>query len=206
MSGYTECRRRLIQKPHEAHESDNVGGLVVVIETGMILRQGVGRTFWVLFPFIWKKLSRDTHLDVVCLAGEQKQRLVLRLPPEASNSAVVTGRIHMSRYAQEPLQSRRVRSQIVPDGRIRDALDQAAAEHRCRCAKNHVTGAGKVGLTDPAPYRIVRTSDNCEDGVNLSIERVRFLNGLVIILVFKNTADSSRGSSIRLTDESHLPD
>src|SRR5690349_9703338 len=128
LSRYTAGRRGLIQKPHEAHESDNVGGLVVVIETGMILRQGVGRTFWVLFPFIWKNLIRDTHLDVVCLPAEQKQRLVLRLPPEASNSAVVTGRIHMSRYAQEPLQSRRVRSQIVPAGRIRDALDQAAAE------------------------------------------------------------------------------
>ncbi len=89
----------------------------------MVLSQLVGRTLWVLFPFIWENFIRDTHFDVICLAGEQEQRLVLRLPSEASDSTVVAGCIHMSTYAEQALQSRGVRTQIVLDGGVCDAFD-----------------------------------------------------------------------------------
>jgi hypothetical protein len=44
---------------------------IAVVEVGVILSQKVGRTFRVLFPFIWETLISDTHLDVVRLAREE---------------------------------------------------------------------------------------------------------------------------------------
>ena len=173
----------MIKEPHESHERHNVSCLAIVVKVGVILGQIVGRTFLVLFPFIRENLIGDAHLDVICLAGEEEQRLVLRLPTETSDCSVVAGRVHMPRNAEEAFQTHRVRDEIVLDGGVRDALNQAATEHGCRYAKDQVARIGEVGLANFATWRIVRTPDSCEDRVNSSIE-----------------------GPIRSAYESHLPD
>jgi len=90
----------LIKEAHDAHERHNVSRAVPVFKVGVILSQTVGRTFRVLFPFIWESLTSDTHLDVVCLACEDEKRLVLRFPAEASDCSVVAVPVHMPRYAE----------------------------------------------------------------------------------------------------------
>src|SRR4029077_18365517 len=49
-----------------------------------------------------EELVRDTHLDVVRLGGEDRDRLVLGLPPEARDRAVVAAPVGVARGAARP--------------------------------------------------------------------------------------------------------
>ena len=51
---------------------------------------------------VWNSSLRDAHLDVVGLAGEQQQRLVLRLPAEAGDGAVVAVVVGLTRMIVRP--------------------------------------------------------------------------------------------------------
>ena len=62
-------------------------------EIGRVLRQGVELAIRGVVPLVGEVLVGDALLDVVGLAGEHQQRLVLRLPAEAGDRAVVTAAV-----------------------------------------------------------------------------------------------------------------
>src|SRR5262252_9630974 len=91
-----------------------------------------------LLALLGEELVRDALLDVVRLAREDQERLVLRLPAEARDRAVVAagvGRasdvdaVGTAADAESGLAVGR-RGEVVQDGAVRDALDQARAEDR----------------------------------------------------------------------------
>src|SRR5262245_54536772 len=82
-----------------------------------------------LLALILKELVADAHLDVVSLAGEDKQRLVLRFPTEARDAAVVAAAVELAGYPESGLE-RSVGAQVVADDPVGDLLYQAGAEKR----------------------------------------------------------------------------
>ena len=89
----------------------------------------------------------------------------------------------MSHYPKVALQSRRVRSEIVSDGCVRDAFNQSGAEQGCRDAKYNIRRVGEIRLADRTAGRCVPTSGDCKYGMNASVR-----------------------CPIRIADESHLSD
>jgi hypothetical protein len=54
----------------------------------------------ILFGRGWEELVADPHLDVVGLAGEHSQRLVLRLPAKAGDCPVIAAAVRVTGDAQ----------------------------------------------------------------------------------------------------------
>src|ERR1700693_2102822 len=83
--------RRRGQHAHEVGKGFDVredrgvgiaGGRVSGREVEGVLRSGVEETARGFVALLREKLVGDSHLDVICLAGEQEQGFVLRLPAE----------------------------------------------------------------------------------------------------------------------------
>ena len=118
-------------------------------------------------------LVGDPHFDVVGLAGEQQQRLVLPLPAEPRDRAVVAVVVGLPRdraagemVVRPPADAERLRADAVAarfasQRRVRDHFDQPGTEHRRRNAEDHVVVGelgGEVRLLQrarPAPGRPV---------------------------------------------------
>src|SRR5207245_3215160 len=111
---------------------------------GDVIRDSGELAVRVLLTLLLKQLVRDAHLDVVCLAREQQQGLVLRLPPEPGDRSVVAVVVHPPRdrspgyeeagMAADPelLLAGAVGGPLGHAGGVRDVLDEARAEARCR--------------------------------------------------------------------------
>ena len=124
-----------------------------------------------------KELVGDPHLDVVRLAGEQEQRLVLSLPSEPRDRAVVAVVVRLAgdRVAGENdvgpaldpeiLLPGRVVGLVREDRLIGDLLDQARAEHRRGNPEDHVAAREltlEVRLRERASRRVGAAGDREE--------------------------------------------
>src|SRR5579864_8068199 len=88
-SGTGTCWSWLIEKFHESHERHDIGRIHAPhVETGFIFRRSVGRAVRVFLALVRKILIGDAHFDVIGLAREYRERLVLRLPAEAGHGAI----------------------------------------------------------------------------------------------------------------------
>src|SRR5208282_4896427 len=92
-----------------------------------------------------KKLIRDSHLDVVSLAGEHEQRFVLRLPPETSDGPIVGAEVHVSAKVRVRVSGNtqrrfrgRVGLQVGKDRRVGNRLNQSRPKNRGRNSENNV--------------------------------------------------------------------
>ena len=70
-------------------------GAAIVIHLGGIFRRSVVDTASHGRAFVDERFIRHSLLDVISFAGKDHQRLVLRLPAEASDRAVVAAGIEM---------------------------------------------------------------------------------------------------------------
>src|SRR5689334_11415714 len=103
-------------------------------------------------------------------------------PAKTSNCSVIAACVQTPSGMEELLRSRRIRKQIRFDGRIRDALNQAGAVRGGGDAEDDIVQVGKVRLSNGTTDRAVRTPGDCKQVVNASVR-----------------------CSIRVSDESHLP-
>jgi hypothetical protein len=96
---------------------------------------------------VGKQPVTDPHLHVVCLPGEEQERLVLGLPPEAGERTVVAVGSRLARDgvagdddvgsaadSKHPLLTR-IGTLIGDDGAVGDLIDQAGTEERGRDAR-----------------------------------------------------------------------
>src|SRR5215475_12433935 len=140
------ARRRLGRngRSEEAHE----GGELLRAAHGLDGRGGVGVCGVVgyggelaarrLLTLLGKELVGDALLDVVRLAREDQERLVLCLPAEARDGAVVAARVGRAGDLDSIGAAADAESglavgghgEVVQDGAVWDALDQAHAEDR----------------------------------------------------------------------------
>src|SRR5439155_3009913 len=122
-------------------------------------------------------------LHVVGFAGEKLQRLVLRLPPEPSDGAVIAVSIGVARDAQG-LFERRIGVHVVDNGLLRNVFDQPRAKRRRRDAEDDIVqlfhlvevllreGTGLGLACNPHHIGCVRATLEGENIVNATIGRV----------------------------------
>ena len=84
-----------------------------------------------------EELVADPNFDIIRLAGEHQQRLVLRLPAESRNGARVGAPVWMATDAQLSLRSL-IRRQICENRTVRNRFDQTGAKDRCRYAERYI--------------------------------------------------------------------
>src|SRR5437660_12673815 len=114
-----------------------------------------------LIPLLREQLVGYALLHVVGFAREDQEGLVLRLPPEPGDRAVVTVPVLATGNAKELL-SQRLGSFIRDDRAFVDGLDQARAKHRRGDPEDQVVlcgRCGKVRLGENAARRVVSTGD-----------------------------------------------
>src|SRR5207302_6194764 len=129
--------------------------------------------------FLREQLIADAHLHVVGLAGEDLQRLVLRLPAEAADRSVVAVVIESPGHADVVIL---LVVEVREQRRIVDVLHQTGAEGRRRDAEDYVVrldgpieaglrnaGSGRAGAT----RRSVDTSDDRVEIFHAAIRPVR---------------------------------
>ena len=113
-------RRRLrrVGEARERREADDVGdrrhGAGARIDLGAILRQAVELAAAVGLALVGEDLVGHALLDVVGLAGEDQQRLVLRLPAEPGDRAVVAAVVEPPGDAELRLLEARLRERSSP--------------------------------------------------------------------------------------------
>src|SRR3981189_1721609 len=115
----------------------------------------------------------DAHLHVIGLTRKNQERLVLRLPAEARDGAIVTVGVDMTLDAVTGFQSSRIARQVVPDGCVADRFDQPRAESGRRNPEDHVV----VGLL-PGEIRLLNGTANwfigaASNGENIMHSTVR---------------------------------
>src|SRR5207245_2262415 len=105
-----------------------------------------------------KQLVGDPHLDVVRLAGEEEQRLVLRLPAEPGDASVVPVPVGTTADAEDPL-GERVAGEVGDNRAVGDLLDQPGAEDRRGDPEDDV-------VVEDLPLEI-RLLDGAADGIRV---------------------------------------
>ncbi len=166
---------------HPAERFDRTRRLGVRDVVGRLRELAVRR----LIPLGLEELVADAHLDVVGLAREEKQRLVLGLPAKARDGAVVA--VHVGRAVErdavrpaadaERALAGSVRGLIRHDRTVRDLLDQAGPEDRGGNPEDQIARAGlgrEVRLPDAAPARVaarVNAPADDEEGVHATVPR-----------------------------------
>src|SRR5262249_52625943 len=128
-------RRRRREEPLEVGKLDDRGQLRRARRDVVGPRRELAVA--VLLALLLERLVADTHLDVVGLAREDHQRLVLGLPAEPGDRAVVAAAIDPSADA-EPALRERIVAEVVRDRDVGDVLDQAGAEYRGRNPEDDV--------------------------------------------------------------------
>ena len=142
------------------------------MQRGDAFRSSVELAVRIAFALVLEEIVGDAHFDVVGFAGEQQQRLVLRLPAESRDRGVVSIDIEVSGNTQ--------RSLLLGIGRqrrlkraVRDVLHQAKSVHRCGYPKYNVVAGNlgrKIGLLDVAA-RCIRPSRDHEQTMHAAIRR-----------------------------------
>src|SRR5262249_25115871 len=130
---------------------------------------------WIFFPGRLKQLVGNAHLDVIGLAGEHRQRFVLRLPAEPSDRAVVAAAVRVPSDA-EGSSLLGGRSILREDLAVWDSVDQSYAEHRCGNTEGEIALgelSGEIGLRQRALWngRIVINTANRPESMNPTIAR-----------------------------------
>jgi hypothetical protein len=169
---------RLVQEAHEVREVHDVAGKFA-IDIRMVFGSGVELAAHSLVAFGIEDFVSDAHFDVVSLGGEEHQGLVLRLPAEPSDGAIVCVGVGSAEDAQHLLLLL-VAVEIGEKRRVRNGFDQPAAIQRRRDSKHEIVFLRRpreVVLLNVAAARINAASDGkqCMDAaVNvLEIERER---------------------------------
>jgi hypothetical protein len=120
----------------------------------------------ILLALLLEQLVRDAHLDVVGLAREHQQRLVLGLPSEPGNRSIIAivvrvprdcpsrhGDVGAAHDAELVLSGGAVRL-VRQNQTVRNLLDEPSAEGRRRNPEDHVVARSlhrEVGLGQNAP-------------------------------------------------------
>src|SRR5207245_3189274 len=122
--------------------------------------------------FRLEELVRHALFDVVRLTRKDHEGLVLRLPAEPRDAAVIAARVgparSMSIWSSANSHGRTTRTrrrQVGHDRRVRDLLDQAGAEYRRWDAKDQIIAgrrAPEVWLGQDTSRCIGATSDCVE--------------------------------------------
>src|SRR5439155_2787082 len=187
-AGEREGRGRRSQEPHEEAEpldgADGVrrGGAVGV---GRGVRRAGELTILRLVALLREQLVGDAHLDVVGLAREEQERLVLRLPPEPRDGPIIAVVVRGARDPDpvrpagdtEGRLAAGIGGLVVGDGALGDGLDEAGAEHGGRDAEDDVvalTLGPEVLLGDRALARVARVvlpAADHKEGVHASVAR-----------------------------------
>ncbi len=219
MGGGHRCR----QETHEDREPFDVTARIGIVGVGGVVRNRLELAGEVFFPLGLEQLVGDTLLDVVRLAREQKQRLVLRLPAETRDRAVIavviglagdraTGDVEI-RPAFDPQRAllARVGSLVCEYRAVRDLLDQPRPEDRGGDPKDHVLIRElrrEVRLREAATIR-TRPAGDGEQSVDTAIGgsirgiRVRHESRLAYRPVRRDERGNEVGSAV-LAGERHL--
>ena len=171
-------RCRLIQKLHERHEGHNVGGVRAADgKTGVALRRAIRCALRVFLALVLEVFIADAHLHAIGLTRENQQRLVLRLPAEPCDGAIVAIRIDVTSDTVIRLHTG-IADQIVPDGCVCNRFDQPCAKSRRRNPEDHVVVGllpGEIRLLDGTAGRRIRPASNCEKIMHSAVRAaVRF--------------------------------
>ena len=163
-------RRRLVQEFHEGREGNNVGGTRVSgREPRFAFRRAILGTARVLLPFGWEIFVGHAHFDVVSLAREDHQRLVLRLPAESRHRAIVAIGVDVAFDAEQRPHAGWVACQIVPNGCIGNRFDQPRAEDGSRNSEDDIVAVGEILLRDHTTWGLVGAAGDGEDVVHAAI-------------------------------------
>src|SRR5207245_9925751 len=147
--------------------TDRIKGLLAV-SLGHVVGNSIVLASRGFIPLGLKELVGDTHLDVVRLAGEQQERLVLGLPAKTSDRAVIAVVVRLAgdRMAGEddirptvnPERSLHggVIGLVGKDHLVRDLFDQACAKDRSGNPEDQVAACElllEIGLNELAALR-----------------------------------------------------
>ena len=113
-SGYGAARRQREEAHERGEERDVV--LFTRLKVHTILGFRIEHATGKFVAFLGKDLVRNTHFDVVGLSRENRERLILRLPSEPGDGAVVVVRVESARDSQACFERgiiRQVRSQLA---------------------------------------------------------------------------------------------
>jgi len=159
-------RRRLIQKLHEPHEGHDIGDVRAAhVEPGVVLRRGIRRALRVFLALTLEVFIGNAHLHGIGLTRENQERLVLRLPAETRDSAIVAVGVDMTFDAVISFHSARIARQVVPDGCVSDRFDQPCAESGRGNPEDHVVVGllpGEVRLLNGTAGGLIRPAGNGE--------------------------------------------
>ena len=156
-SGGRRLRGRL-RRREEPHERGEFGDVAERLGHGRrpevrdIFGSPIEQTRGGLIALRREQLARDPHLDVVGFSREEQEGLVLGLPAEPCDAAVIAARIGAARplsiRPSDDSQRGPARTLLVrvrQDRGVLDLLDQASAEDRRRDAKDQIV-AGRFAL------------------------------------------------------------
>ncbi len=198
-------RYRGCEHTHEVSKGFDVrqGGRRVVArcgghDIGVLRCDVVGTAGGCLVTFLREQLIGDAHLDVVSLAGKHQQRLVLCLPTEAGDAAVVRAQVDVAFEKRIgvtvhtfPAVVRRIGVHVRKDCRIRNRLDEARSEHRRGNAEREIRVAA-LPRQWVARRRECRLRDIAGSGIGPAADDEQIMNPAVV-------------DSVRF-NEAHFPD
>src|SRR5712664_3522842 len=114
------------------------------------------------WPFLREDFVRDALLDVISLTGEELQRLVLGLPSEAADRAVVAIVVERAGNALIVVERGLL---IVEQSLVGDGLEQTQSEGRRRDPENNVVVGllgGEARLPNTARARVNAAGDRVQ--------------------------------------------
>jgi hypothetical protein len=167
------------QQTHEGREIDDVGGEIRRWTRGRlghgeirrVLRRGVEPASLRIIPLVGKCLAGDALLDIVGLAREDQQRLVLCLPSKSRDCAVIAAGVELSRRDAEGRLWTRDIGRVGLKISVWNILNQSGSERRCRNAEDDVVlrdRLGEIRLRDIAAHSVGAVCDH-EDIVHAAI-------------------------------------
>src|SRR5215470_7620939 len=128
---------------------------------GMVFRGWVELAGRGVVALIRERFVGHTLLDIVSLAGEDQQRLVLRFPAKPGHGAIVAAAIEMPRDAQREFRAVHAVEGCLETA-VRHILHQTQAENRCGDTENDIVRCGRgyeIRLHNVATWRIRTPGD-----------------------------------------------
>jgi hypothetical protein len=133
-----------------------------------VIRRGHRGTKWRVVTFVRENQVADTHLDVISLAAEQVQRLVLRLPAKAGYGSVVAAVVESAEDTERGFLAG-VENPIESEDRVRNCLDEPQGRRsKWECAEKCWTGSRNSPDSDCSRWSVGSAVD-CEQRVNPAV-------------------------------------
>src|SRR5882724_10905612 len=164
--------RRLGRRQEALEVGEVVDGIDLVNARGHVVGNRRDLAVRRLVTLLLKRLVGDPHLDVVGLAREDQQRLVLRLPAESRDRSVVAVPVRTPADSETGLRER-AGAQVGDDRAVLDLLDQPGAEDRRGDPENDVVVVDlllEVLLLDRASPGVRMPGDH-EERVDAAVAR-----------------------------------